>query len=297
MPRPRPILKSRSYHVGRRCSQRQFLLRPEPEITEGFKFMLGEAARRYGILIYALVVMSNHYHLVAHDPRGNICEFEQYLNSMTGHAFNVRRARRENFWAPRRSKPTYLVELEDIIRMVVYTLVNPVEAGLVERANLWPGLTSYAWLDGRTVTAERPRFYFDPDGDVPKTVSFTLSVPPEFDGDAEAWKELIHRRVAEEEATIQKRRRAEGLRFLGRKAVLKASVHRRGTVAEELGERMPLVAAQAEGVFKRAMKELKHFYLRYQAALARFRSGLRDTIFPEGTWMLARRYGVNVAPS
>lgn len=297
MARPRPIIKQRTYLATRRCAQRQFLLRPEAPITDGFRFMLGEAARRHGILIYAAIVMSNHYHLVIRDPRGVLPEFMQELNSMAGHAFNVRRARRENFWSTRHSKPMYLVELEDIVRMVVYTLVNPVEAGLVERANLWPGLTSYAWLDGRTVEAKRPHFYFDPNGDVPEFVAFKLSVPTEFDGDAEAWKALIWRRVAEEEVRIAKERRAAGLGFKGRKAVLKESIHRRGTVEEELREAQPLVAAQREGVLETAISALKLFYDSYRIAVAKFRAGIRDAAFPAGTWMLARRYNVNVTPS
>lgn len=297
MSRPRPILKSRTYLVTRRCAHREFLLRPEPAITDGFKFVLAESARCHGIQIYAVVVMSNHYHLVVRDARGVLPAFTHQLNSTTGHAFNVVRARRENFWSTRRSKSTYLVELEDIIGMVVYTLVNPVKAGLVERARLWPGLTSYGWLDGRTVQASRPHYYFDADGEVPESASLKLSVPPEFDGDAAAWKELIWRRVAEEEARIAKERRAHGLGFRGRKAVRNESIYRRGTVEEELGEVQPLLAAQGEGVLEKAIAELKDFYERYAIAVGKLRDGIRDAVFPAGTWMLARQYNVAVAPN
>lgn len=259
--------------------------------------MLGEAARCYGIQLYAVMVMSNHYHIVVRDPRGVLPAFTQHLNSMTGHAFNVKRARRENFWSTRRSKSTYLVELEDIIRMVVYTLVNPVEAGLVERANLWPGLTSYAWLDGRTVEGTRPYFYFDTNGDVAPTVSFKLAVPPEFDGDAEAWKALIWRRVAEEEERIGTKRRARGLGFRGRKAVRNDSIHRRGSVKEELREVQPLIAAHREGVMAKAIAELNQFYDSYAVAVGKLRNRIRGALFPAGTWMLARQYNVNVAPA
>lgn len=297
MARPRPIIKSRTYLVTRRCTQREFLLRPESAINEGFKFMLGEVARCHGIELYAVMVMSNHYHLVVRDTRGVLPAFTQHLNSMTGHAFNVKRARRESFWSGRRSTSTYLVGLEDIIDEVVYTLVNPVEAGLVERANLWPGLTSYAWLDGRTVEASRPHFYFDPNGNVAPSVSFKLSVPPEFDGDADAWKELIWRRVAAEEERIAKYRRAHGLGFRGRKAVLKDSIHRRGSLKEELRETLPLLAAQGEGAMARAVAELKDFYDRYATAVAKLRQGIRNVLFPVGTWMLVRQYNVNAAPA
>lgn len=258
--------------------------------------MLALAAHRYQIRIYAAVVMSNHYHLVVRDTLGVLPAFTQQLNSMTGHVFNVVRARRENFWSSRHSKSTYLVGLEDIIGEVVYTLVNPVKAGLVERANLWPGLTSYAWLDGRTVKAARPHAYFDRDGEVPEALSLTLSVPPEFDGDAGAWRDLIWRRVAEEEQRIAAKRAKVGLRFRGRKAVLCDSVHRRGTEKEELGELQPLIAARGE-VLEKAIAELKEFYESYQRAVGRMRERARNVVFPAGTWMLARRYNVNVAPA
>lgn len=297
MAKPRPILGARTYLVTRRCAQREFLLRPEAAITEGFKFMLGEAARTHGILVYAAVVMSNHYHLVVRDTRGTLPAFVHQLNSTTGHAFNAKRGRRENFWSSRPTKPTYLVELEDIVRKVVYTLVNPVQAGLVERAHLWPGLTSYAWLDGRTLLAKRPHYYFDSNGEVPERVSYALSVPPEFSGDARAWGDLIRRRVAEEEARIAAERRARRLGFRGRKAVRADSIHRRGTEEEEIRERQPLIAARREGVMKAAIAALKEFRDSYAAAVEKLRSGRRHVVFPAGTFMLVHRYNVTVAPT
>lgn len=296
MARPRPIFKSRTYLVTRRCTQRQFLLRPEKAITEGFKYALGYAAKCHGILIYAAIVMSNHYHLVVRDRNGSLPHFVQQLNSATGHTFNVLRCRRENFWSTRRSRSTYLVAIEDILRKVVYTLVNPVEAGLVDRAVNWPGLTSFHWLDGRTVTAARPNYYFDEDGDMPERVSFTLAVPPEFDGDLAAWSALIERRVEAEEARLAEERRNKKVGIRGRKAVLADSFKRCGTEEEELGDLQPLVAAADSRRMKEALRELKSFYRRYRRALEKLRAGAWDTVFPAGTFLLVDRYNVRVAP-
>lgn len=297
MSRPRPIIKSRSYLATRRCAQREFLLRPERDVDEGFKFILAEAARCYGIRIFAVVVMSNHYHLVLSDPRGVLPAFVHRLNSATGHAFNVKRRRRENFWSSRVSKPTFLVELEDIIAKIVYTLVNPVQAGLVQHARDWPGVTSFGWLDGRIIRTKRPHYYFDPDGHVTPESTLQISIPEEFEGDRDAWEALIKRRVEEEEVRIAADRRARGLWFRGSKAVRSDSVHRRGSADEELGELQPLLAASRPDAMQTAKRALKLFQKSHRTALEKIRNRVWSVVFPLGTWLMVQRFNVSVTPS
>src|SRR6266496_2947312 len=47
MSRPRQILPGRFYQVTRRCTQRQFLLRPDEITNQAFSYCLGEASQRF----------------------------------------------------------------------------------------------------------------------------------------------------------------------------------------------------------------------------------------------------------
>ena len=100
MTAPRQVLKGSTYLVTRRCSQRQFLLKPS-EITNAiFKYVLAVAARRYHIQVHAYCVLSNHFHLVVTDPGARLPAFAQMLASLVARAMNASWGRWESFWAP-----------------------------------------------------------------------------------------------------------------------------------------------------------------------------------------------------
>jgi len=43
--------------------------------TQIFTYCLAVAAKKAGILVHAIVVISNHYHIVCSDPKGRLPEF------------------------------------------------------------------------------------------------------------------------------------------------------------------------------------------------------------------------------
>ena len=72
---PRQVLPNQFYLVTRRCTQRQFLLRPDAETNNAFTYCLIEAAQRCQIDVLLLCAMSNHYHAVIFDRWGRYPEF------------------------------------------------------------------------------------------------------------------------------------------------------------------------------------------------------------------------------
>ena len=61
---PRQVLPRQLYLITRRCTQRQFLLRPETKATNnGFLYCLIDAARRCEIDLLLPCAMSNHDHV------------------------------------------------------------------------------------------------------------------------------------------------------------------------------------------------------------------------------------------
>jgi hypothetical protein len=49
MTQPREVLSGQFYLLTRRCTQRQFLLRPDPETNNAFPYCLAVAAEKYKI--------------------------------------------------------------------------------------------------------------------------------------------------------------------------------------------------------------------------------------------------------
>jgi len=177
---PRQILPGQIYLVTRRCTQRQFLLRPDETTTRIFQYTLGEAATRFGIELLAWHASSNHYHAVVYDPSGNLPLFLERFHKLCARALNARWKRWENVWAAEATCAVRLIEDADVLEKVVYTLANPITDQLVERVFDWPGANSlrYTRAAPRTILVERPRIFFREGGPLPKTVQLQVAVPP-----------------------------------------------------------------------------------------------------------------------
>src|SRR6185436_19184948 len=85
---------------------------------------------------------------------------------------NALRGRWENFWASEQTSVVELVNPEDVLRKMVYTLANPVKDHLVEHAKEWPGCSSLAAnLRGDALQAERPMHFFRKGGRLAEDVT------------------------------------------------------------------------------------------------------------------------------
>jgi REP element-mobilizing transposase RayT len=136
MTAPRQILPEQLYLVTRRCTQRQFLLRPDEGTKQIFLYALGDAAARFGIELIAWHASSNHYHAVVYDPRGELPLFLERFHKLCARALNARWKRWENLWAAEATCAVRLIEDEDVLEKVVYTLANPVVDHLVSCSSL-----------------------------------------------------------------------------------------------------------------------------------------------------------------
>jgi len=137
-------------------------------------FVLGFAAALYGIEVHAAVALSNHWHLVLTDVRGRKSAFVQFVHMMTGRAVNAFRGRFEAFWSPGRPSMVQLLTPDDVLDKMVYVMLNPVRAGLVERVRDWPGLvTKPEDLVAGPVETPRPGRFFDGRGALGEVTRFT----------------------------------------------------------------------------------------------------------------------------
>ena len=220
---PRRIVPGRVYMVTRRCTQRQFLLRPDRETTNAFTYCPALAAQRTEIRVLAFLAHSNHHHTVVVDTRGRMPEFLELFHKLVAKHQNALRGGWETFWASEATSVVELVGPEDILAKMTCTLTNPVKDGLIDRADQWPGASSlFANLDDRPVCTRRPSRFFRKDGNLPEWVTLEVERPPGFDhlGLAE-WRALLGERIRAVESSARDQRGVEGRRILGQAEVIR----------------------------------------------------------------------------
>jgi REP element-mobilizing transposase RayT len=294
---PRQILPGTVYLVTRRCSERRFFLRPSTLTNEIFLFVLAVAAERFGVEVHAFCVLSNHYHLVVTDVLGTLPAFMQYLDSLVARATNASIGHWEGFWS---SEVSYSAvshaSMSDVIAKVAYVLANPVEAGLVQHGRDWPGLrTAPEQLGSATIVARRPKKFFRPNGDMPETVSLALTAPAGFASAAE-----FQARAAKATYALEAERRREhelaGRSFLGRARILTQSPFARPAPGEPRRTLSPRVAAKDKWKRIEALGRWVGFTRAYRGAWNALQAGVRDVVFPVGTYLMRIRFGVRCAP-
>ena len=214
---PRRILPGTTYLVTRRTVQRMFLLRPSPQLNQAFLYCLGYAAARYGIDVHAFCVMSNHIHLVITDPGGTLPQFMHWLNLFIAKCVNVMLGRWESVWTAGSYSAVVLLGEQAILEKIVYTLNNPVSAGLVRFGAQWPGKrTRPQDIGTRKLVAERPKGFFGEE--MPEEVRLPLVRPPcRPELEVEALADHIADRVSEDEARLHKEFDHKDRKFLGAK--------------------------------------------------------------------------------
>jgi REP element-mobilizing transposase RayT len=292
---PRRIVPGATYLVTRRCTQRQFLLRPAKLTRRIFLYVLAVAAHRYNIQVHAFCVLSNHSHLVVTDPDARLPQFMQYLNSLVARATNAFLGRWESLWAPSTYSAVALVSPEDVVAKTAYVLANPVAAGLVRTGRDWPGPWSAPELiGGATILAYRPAHFFSPTGTMPERAELALTVPPGFDSAEEFRNQLAGALTVEEEGAHHAVASA-GRRFLGVARVLAQHPFARPAGGEPRRKLNPRVAARDKWKRAEAISRLAAFIARYRAALAEWRAGDVGAVFPAGTYLMRVAHGVPCA--
>jgi putative transposase len=295
---PREVIPGRTYLITRRCTQRQFLMRPDRETNNAFIYCLVFAAERSGVRVLFTTAMSNHHHTGIEDPDGNYPAFLELFHKLFAKCQNALRGRWENFWASEQTSVVRLVDANDIVDKMTYALSNPVKDRLVEKAHHWPGASSLdALMHAKPLTAARPRHFFREDGGMPDVVSLEISRPAGFDDLTDrAFAALVLERVRGVEADMAAERLRTGAHVLGRKGVLAQRWSDRPATREPRRQLDPRVAARSKWSRIEALVRNRDFRAAYVAAREAFVAGARGVVFPAGTYWLRRFVQVACAP-
>lgn len=291
---PRQVLPGRFYMITRRCTQRQFLLRPDTATNNAFIYCLIEAAHRTHVEVLLTCAMSNHHHTVVFDREGRYPEFTEHFHKMFARCQNALRGRWENLWSSEQVCVVRLVDKEDVMDKLVYTATNPVKDHLVDRAHHWPGVNGLtALLNGRALRADRPGHFFRTNGNMPGSVELRLHIPPELGVEEEVIADL-RERVFRAEAAFAAERQKTGQRVIGRRAVLEQSWRSLPASAEPRRDLRPRVAARSRWSRVEALMRNAKFVKQYEVARANWIDGV-STVFPAGTYWLMRFANVVIA--
>ena len=297
MAHPRRIVPGETYLITRRCYQRTFRLRPCAQTNRIFAYCLALAMQKTGVVLHAACVMSNHHHLVVTDPHGLLPDFLRELHRLTAKAMNAAQGEWENLWAAEPCNVVRLITDDDVEEKIAYVIANPVTAGLVKHPDEWPGFA--AWGE-RTITTQRPAPYFREGGACPDVLRLELCkpVPRRFPSRREGeWRDRIGRAIAEAVANARHAIKRKGGAFLGRAAILASSFVRRARSYEQKRGVVPTFAARRRSVRERLIRIERRFRADYRSALEQWRAGVRDIVFPFGTWAMRvfHSAGVDVA--
>jgi REP element-mobilizing transposase RayT len=284
------VLPERTYLITRRCIERRLLLQPDEFTRSTFLYCLAEAAAKHEIDILGWMVMSNHHHVVVHDPGGSLPAFMARLHRQVALVMNARLKRRENFWSSDKPSAVHLVQSVDVFEKVVYTLANPVASNLVARAADWTGASSLAHMGGPALVLRRPGLFFRAAGRLPESVELRIWTPPDWPGGERAWTAAIRARVRGLEDRARRLRRSspsKGARLRSRKPPdARPRTTPRGTgLRPEFACRDPQRRAEI-------VRERKSFLMSYLIARCRLRDGELGVVFPAGTYKLHVELGV-----
>ena len=281
--------------LTRRCTQRQFLLRPDDETNNAFIYCLAVASQRCGVDVMNFVQMPNHLHPVVYDRKGNVPAFYEHFHKLLAKCVNAIRGRWENVFSTYQTSAVRLETQDAVIEKLVYVATNPVKDGLVERVDDWPGASGYrALVDGTPLYATRPHHFFSKKGKMPEEVTLELVIPPEL-GDRATIVERVRAGVASVEEEEARKRAETGRKVMGRNAVLRQSWRDSPTSKEPRRGLRPTFAARCLWARLEAIQRKRDFVEKYRVARKALLAGT-PIPFPYGTYGLRRLVGVAVMP-
>ncbi len=297
---PRPILPGATYLITRRTVLRHMLLRPDHVMNQILYYLLAVLASKYQVQVHAFCAMSTHIHLVATDVHGTLPMFLGEFHRISAMCTKVLRGWDDAVWDKAQTSLVHLGTQAAVVQKIAYVLANPVAAGLVCHAHQWPGArTTVRDIGVGVVSAARPAVYLDPENPIwPAQAALAVSLPPEVKSDQAA---SFQRQVATEVERLEADARAElerqRRRLIGADGVRAMSPTERATTPEPRFQRNPTFAVGPNqgDAWKRAAAALRTFRTSYRAALDLWRAGVRDIVFPAGTWLMRVLHNAVVA--
>ncbi len=291
--------------VTLRCMQGRYLLRPDDTVNALVVGVLERAAERTDCHLHAVVVLSNHLHLlVSSRTATELANYMEYVGGNIAREIGKHHDWQGKFWDRRYVSTVCLDEAAEVDRLA-YLLSNSVKEALVKHARRWPGIHCYEalcegkklrgkWIDRTALYRARLKCR---DGaakptEREHTEACTLTLHPipcwadlEADDYAARVRELY-------DATIERVRPGADVKVFGRKRVRRMAAHTRpDSIDRSPAPRCHTSDRERRQAFREAYRQ---FARAFRAALADVRDGLGERDFPLGCVLPG---GLRVAPT
>jgi len=116
------------YHITARGNERRKIFLSHRDYQK-FLSYLTDALHKYGVILHAFVLMTNHYHLIVETPKANLSSFMHSLNSAYTTYFNIKRKRSGHLFQGRYK--SLLIDADNyLLELSRYIHLNPVRAGI-----------------------------------------------------------------------------------------------------------------------------------------------------------------------
>ena len=242
--------------------------------------MVGGIVARYqeifGILIYALEFLGNHYHMLIRAPQGNSDEFCENVNREIAKRINALLGREGKFWGRRYDDQEILSE-EDLLEAFLYISTNATKHGLIADPSQWKGLNSFS----QSITGETETFSFTRYSGAGEPIvtnhKLTISPLPQHAGFSRKKRSRLVRRLLNER--VKALVLARNGEFARPDALEKQTP---GNVPQSVSRSARPLCYTQNSSLRRAFKErYRERRLCYDRASMRYRLGDRDVRFPE----------------
>ena len=279
--------------VTNRTIQGRLLLRPSPHFNEILLGILGWAQGFTGLIIHAVVVLSNHYHLLC-SPKDakQLSKFEELFNSRLAKEVARLHGWRDKVWKDRYRPIPVSQEPAAQVARLLYILSHGCKEGFVMTPGDWPGVHCVdALLNGtvlRGTLYDRSREYeanrkgeaFDVKAFATEQ-SVELTPLPCWQGlSAEQIRANVVELIALVEAQARQRQRETGRAPLGAAAV--RSQHPHALPYHSKRSPAPAVHAASKAVRQTIIASYRAFVAAYRRAAELLRAGVLDVEFPPG---------------
>ena len=287
MTRPRRHLPGQVVAITRRCFDRTFYLRPDGTMNAIALYVFANAAQTYDIKIHALVVMSNHIHLIITDVKGRRSEFMRDAMCLITKARNEDLGRKDYLWEGGSYRETLLLDRDALERKLLYTWLNPAAANLVERAHQWPGAIILPCDWGTSIEIPKPDVYFGRKS--PELARFTPQPPPGFDASSlDTLTAHFEALLADAEDDLITTRENENRQVLGVEKVLATRPLSKPKTASRRSKINPRFASRNAALLVAAIARHRAFLTAYDHERQRWLKGKKRVEFPCGTVWLRR---------
>jgi putative transposase len=135
------------YHLVCRTNNRTFRFNQRQATRIVFK-ALTQSAEKYKVLVHHIILLSNHYHIIATATEKNLHRFMQYFNSRVAVRYNKLVRRSGHLWGDRYG--SCIIDTDEYyLACVRYIYRNPKRAGMVKDLEEFGDSSFQFWAFGK----------------------------------------------------------------------------------------------------------------------------------------------------